>query len=119
VRGGKAAFSVTLESLTTLRHVVIYSNTKAELLIDERHVLDPRAFVEIVVWRLPRPARASRHRFKYRLAFVVDGTCVLRYDNEAGEGDHRHVLDVEERYSFTDPETLLADFWREVEEWRR
>jgi Family of unknown function (DUF6516) len=92
---------------------------KAQLLIDERHALDVRAFVEIVVWRLPRPAQESSHRFKYRLALVVDGICVLRYDNEAGKGDHRHVRDREEPYSFTDPDALLADFWRDVEEWRR
>ena len=88
---------------------------KAELLTDERHVLDPRAFVEIVVWRLPRPVRGSRHPFKYRLALVVDGICVLRYDNEAGKGDHRHARDAEEPYDFTDPDALLADFWRDVE----
>jgi len=92
---------------------------KAELLIDERHVLDARAFVEIVVWRLPRRARGSVHPFKYRLAFVVDGVCVLRYDNEMGKGDHRHVEGSEEPYNFTDPDALLADFWREVEQWRR
>jgi len=92
---------------------------KAELLIDERHVLDARAFAEIVVWRLPRPARGSVHRFKYRLALVVDGVCVLRYDNATGKGDHRHAQDGEERYDFTDPDTLLADFWREVAKWRR
>jgi hypothetical protein len=88
---------------------------KAELLTDERHVLEPRAFVEIVVWRLPRPVRGSRHPFKYRLALVVDGICVLRYDNEAGKGDHRHARDAEEPYDFTDPDALLADFWRDVE----
>ena len=87
--------------------------------MDERHVLDARSFVEIVVRRLPRPARGSLHRFKYRLALVVDGGCVLRYDNEAGKGDHRHVRESEEPYSFADPGTLLADFWREVEEWSR
>jgi hypothetical protein len=92
---------------------------KAELLIDERHVLDPRMFVEIVVWQLPRPARGSAHRFKYRLALVVDGVCMLRYDNETGKGDHRHVREVEEPYVFSDADTLLADFWRDVEEWRR
>jgi hypothetical protein len=91
----------------------------AELLIDERHVLDERAFVEIVVWRLSRPVRGSKHRFKYRLALIVDRVCVLRYDNEAGKGDHRHVLDVEERYEFADTEKLVDDFWREVENWRR
>ena len=92
---------------------------KAELLIDERHVLDPRMFVEIVVWQLPRPARGSAHRFKYRLALVVDGVCMLRYDNETGKGDHRHIREVEEPYVFSDADTLLADFWRDVEEWRR
>jgi hypothetical protein len=90
----------------------------AELLIDERHVLDARTFVEIVIWRLLRPARGSKHGFKYRLALVVDRVCVLRYDNEAGKGDHRHLSDVEHRYSFVDTDTLLADFWRDVELWR-
>jgi hypothetical protein len=64
---------------------------KAELLMNERHVLDARTFVEIVVWRLDRPVRGSIDRFKYRLALVADSVCVLRYDNEAGKGDHRHV----------------------------
>lgn len=90
-----------------------------ELLIDERHVLDARVFVEIVVWRLPRPARGSRHSFKYRLALVVDEVCVLRYDNESGKGDHRHVWDEESPYRFADPDTLLADCWRDVARLRR
>ena len=92
---------------------------KAEPLIDERHVLDADTFVEIVVWRLPRPMRGSTHRFKYRLALVHGGVCVLRYDNEVGKGDHRHMRTVEERYTFVDPDTLLADFWRDVATWRR
>jgi hypothetical protein len=91
---------------------------KAELLLDERHVLDARAFVEIVIWRLPRPARGSVHPFKYRLALVVDGICVLRYDNEAGKGDHRHVKNNEQTYHFIDTDMLLADFWHDVESWR-
>ena len=45
---------------------------KAELLINERHVLDARTFVEIVIWRLDRPVRGSIHKFKYRLALVAD-----------------------------------------------
>lgn len=92
---------------------------KAELLIDERHVLDTRAFVEIVVWRLHRPVRGSTHKFKYRLALIADGICVLRYDNEAGKGDHRHIGNAEAPYNFAAPEALLADFWNDVETWRR
>ena len=92
---------------------------KAELLMNERHVLDARTFVEIVVWRLDRPVRGSIHRFKYRLALVADSVCVLRYDNEVGKGDHRHVGYAEDSYKFVDPETRLADFWNDVEVWRR
>ena len=91
----------------------------AELLIDERFVLSENAFVEIVVWRLPKPVRASVHGFKYRLALVEHGICVLRYDNEAGKGDHRHGGRSEEAYRFTSPENLLADFWKDVDARRR
>jgi len=83
---------------------------KAELLMNERHVLDARTFVEIVVWRLDRPVRGSIHRFKYRLALVADSVCVLRYDNEAGKGDHRHIGAAEKRYNFVDPENTIGRF---------
>ena len=92
---------------------------KGTLLINERHVLDVGAFVEIVVWRLSQSVRGSGHRFKYRLALVVDGVCVLRFDNEAGKGDHKHVANAEEPYKFIGPEALLEDFWSEVDKWRR
>ena len=91
---------------------------QATLLLDQRRALDARTFVELVLWQLPRSARGSNHPFKYRLALVVDGICVLRYDNEAGKGDHRHLDHGEQPYSFADTDTLLADFWRDVEEWR-
>jgi hypothetical protein len=92
---------------------------RADLLFDERHVLDIGTFVEIIVWRVPSPLRGSRHHFKYRLALIVDGICVLRYDNEAGKGDHRHIGKTEKRYNFTNPEDLLTGFWNDVDKWRR
>jgi uncharacterized protein DUF6516 len=90
---------------------------KAELLLDERHVIAEDAFVELVVWRLPNPVRGSAHPFKYRLALVAAGECVVRYDNEAGKGDHRHVDGVETPYAFSGYSMLLSDFWTEVERW--
>lgn len=87
---------------------------RAEPLLDERHVLSETAFAELVVWRVPAPARGSAHRFRYRLALVVEGRCVLRYDNEPGKGDHRHAGEKEEAYEFSTPEQLLADFWTDV-----
>lgn len=56
----------------------------------ERRVLEA-GFIEVIVWRLPQPLSGSTHSIKYRLAYVVSSQCVLRYDNEAGKGDHRHV----------------------------
>jgi hypothetical protein len=92
------------------------SNMPAEPLLDERHVLSGSAFVELVVWRVPVPVRGSQHQFRYRLALVVDGECVLRYDNEAGKGDHRHAGETEQAYRFRSAEQLLTDFWSDVEE---
>jgi hypothetical protein len=91
---------------------------KARLILKERHQLRLDAFVELRVWQAPEPVRGSVHRFKYALAYVVAGNCVLRYDNEAGKGDHRHIGDAETPYGFTTPERLLADFWRDVDQWR-
>lgn len=90
---------------------------KAELLLRERVVIAEDAFVEIRIWRVPSPVLGSRHAFKYALAYVVRQACVLRYDNEAGKGDHRHIGDRETAYRFTTPEKLLADFWKDVDAW--
>jgi hypothetical protein len=91
---------------------------KAERVMDERLTLAANAFAETVIRRVREPVRGSAHQFKYRPALAVDGVCVLRYDNEAGKGDHKHVGDVETPYAFTHDETLVADFWADVENWR-
>ena len=90
----------------------------AELLLQERRVLTEDSFVELVGWQIPTPVPGSVRRFKYRLALVVQGKCVLRYDNEAGKGDHKHLEGVETSYSFTSSAQLLADFWKDVNHWR-
>ena len=90
----------------------------ARLLLRERRIIAEDRFAEIVIWRLPRPAEGSTHDFKYRMAFVVDQVCVLRFDNETGKGDHKHVGEREVPYRFTDLATLQSDFWKDVETWR-
>jgi hypothetical protein len=91
---------------------------KADPVMDERFMFDDRSFAELVIWQLPRTLPGSAHTFKYRLAFVVDGICVLRYDNETGKGDHRHIGAREEAYTFKTVDRLLADFRRDIEQWR-
>lgn len=91
---------------------------KAELISRERFWLTEDVKIEIVIWRLPRALPGSRHRFKYRLALISRRVCVLRYDNEAGKGDHKHVAEREVPYRFTDLDTLQADFRADIAAWR-
>lgn len=67
----------------------------------------------------PATAPGSAHTFKYRLAFIVNDVCVLRYDNEAGKGDHRHIGNRETSYTFTTIDDLLVDFWTAIDEWKQ
>jgi hypothetical protein len=92
---------------------------KAELLMRERLILSRRAFVEIVIWKLPKPLPDSRHAFKYRMSYIANQRCVLRFDNEAGKGDHKHLDEIEAPYIFSDLETLQADFWAAVNKRRK
>ncbi len=89
-------------------------NMKATLLLRERLPFDEDSFAELVIWRLPQPAPGSMRPYKYRLAFIVEDECVLRYDNETGKGDHRHTQARELTYRFESPEKLVQDFLREA-----
>lgn len=90
---------------------------KAVELINARIAYSELAFVELVLWRLPKPLRGSIHEYKYRLTYVVREERVLRYDNETGKGDHRHYGGKENTYLFTTPEQLIADFQNDIERW--
>lgn len=87
---------------------------KAVQLVRERISYTDDAFTEIVVWQLPSPVPGSKHLYKYRLAFVVAGECVLRFDNEAGKSDHRHLRRKQFNYAFRSMEKVLLDFNAEV-----
>lgn len=86
----------------------------ARRLLHERKELEQGGFVELVLWKLPKRTRDRPHGYKYRLAYVRRGTCVLRYDNETRKGDHRHIGSREEPYRFTTIDALLDDFMRDV-----
>ncbi len=86
-------------------------------LVRTRITYSEAAFAELVLWQLPKPLAGSAHSFKYRLAYVVHGQCVLRYDNEVGKGDRRHFGGKESTYRFTTPERLIADFRRDIARW--
>lgn len=91
---------------------------KAQAIFNRRVILGEKIFAELVVWEVPKPLLGSGHPYKYRLALIADGICVLRYDNEAGKGDHKHLGNQEFPYAFSSTAQLVADFWHDVTRWR-
>lgn len=81
----------------------------------QRFGLTARA--ELVAWRVPLPVRGSQHNYKYRFALIVNDVCVMRYDNEAGKGDHRHVGSRQFPYDFRGLERARDDFLVSAREW--
>lgn len=89
----------------------------ARALVQVKEVRDDGTIIQMVVWALTEPVPPCRHRYKYRLFYGTAGECRIRYDNERGKGDHRHLGDVEVPYDFTTLDRLLADFQHDVEHW--
>lgn len=87
---------------------------KAQLLLKQSFVLNEAAFAEIVIWQLQASLDDPAHDYKYRLAYVVNGECVLRYDNEAGKGNHLHINKQEINYNFVSTEQLIDDFFVQI-----
>ena len=91
---------------------------KARELFNRRVPVTKQSFAELVMWEVPEPIPGGAHSYKYRLAFVVAGVCVLRYDNETGKGDHRHVKGKELKYRVVSVDKLVADFFEDIKRWR-
>ncbi|EAO9207725.1 hypothetical protein AHZ32_11855 [Salmonella enterica] len=92
----------------------------AILLIKKRDYFPKEdAFTSVTVWAVEPSIRGSKHEYKYSLAYVVQGVCAMRYDNEAGKGDHKHISDVEYPVTFSDMADLLNQFFDDVNRLRR
>ena len=92
----------------------------ATLILRSRFVYADGAIREMVLWRSPRPNPERPHGFKFWLHYEsADGRSVVRYDNETGKGDHRHVGGREERYHFRGVEVRVEDFLADIDRSRR
>ena len=89
----------------------------AALITKAKEIRDDGAVTEITIWALSEPITPATHRYKYRLYHGSASVCRVRYDNERGKGDHRHLGDHEAPYNFTTLEQLLADFEADVNQW--
>lgn len=83
--------------------------------VRNRKLVFGKVAIQELIWVVPKAVPGSAHGYKYSLALIVDGECVLRYDNERGKGDHRHFRDQESTYAFVSMERLLDDFQAEVQ----
>ena len=90
---------------------------KAIPLARTKEVRDDGTIVEVVIWELPEPLPPSTHLFKYRLFYGTRQEERVRYDNERGKGDHRHVAGKELTYVFVSVDQLLDEFERDVQNW--
>ena len=91
-----------------------------KLLYRGKYIYSDGAIREMVLWQLPSKTPDRLHGLKYRLSYGLgDGTSLVRFDNETGKGDHKHVGSQEESYRFIDVETLVADFLAEIEKVRK
>ncbi|WP_395754789.1 DUF6516 family protein [Edwardsiella ictaluri] len=88
----------------------------AQLIYKKREVLKgENEFADIVVWAVAPSVLGSYHGYKYRLAYVVNGVCVMRYDNEAGKGDHKHIGGSELPVMFSDLTDLIEQFYADIQ----
>jgi hypothetical protein len=94
---------------------------RATLLLDFKAV-QGELLVQMVLWQLPRSTKDRPHGLKYRLYMGRGGRNVVRYDNESGKGNHRHVGadELQSPYEFSSLEKLLRDFRTDCERlgWR-
>lgn len=71
--------------------------------------------LDMVIWQLPAPTEDRPQGVKYRLWAGRDGVTLVRYDNEAGKGDHKHVGAEEFPYVWRGMAALVEDFLNDVE----
>ncbi len=88
---------------------------KARKLFYRKILDDDGSITEMVIWQLPKKDAERAHGLKYRLYHGnAKGECLVRYDNELGKSDHKHLGEDEYRYEFTSVKRLIEDFLDDI-----
>jgi Family of unknown function (DUF6516) len=87
----------------------------AILLFRDKAQYPDGAVLEMTIWQIPLRTAERPHGLKYSLYYGRGGERIIGYDNEAGKGDHRHYRTREERFDFSGPQQLIADFLADVQ----
>jgi hypothetical protein len=87
---------------------------KAKLIYHDKKE-DGGYITEVIIWELPTKTPDRPHGMKYRCFHgKKSGRCIVRYDNETGKGDHKHIGTKELPYEFTSVEQLMLDFISDI-----
>jgi hypothetical protein len=92
---------------------------KAKKVFHDKSVFPDGTIVEMVLWELPAATADHPQRLKYRLHYGLPGKTLVRYDNEKGKGHHKHLGATEQQYNFKDVDSLVSDFLKDVESYRK
>ncbi len=91
----------------------------AQPVLSYRRDLPNGDVIQVVVWLLSEPLPGSSHPYKYRLHYKnANGSDYIRYDNERGKGDHRHISGTQEPYRFESVKKLAQDFYAAIKQTR-
>ncbi len=96
-------------------HIWYNNPRKARIHTFIKEIFLDGSVLSIVVWQLPEPTEERPHGYKYRLNYsAANGQTRVRFDNELGKGNHKHIGDIEEIYEFQSIEKLFSDFFNEI-----
>jgi hypothetical protein len=84
----------------------------ARLIIHTKEIKEDE-IVEIKVWQVPR-TKNTPDGVKISIVYVRNSKRLIGYDNGEGKGYHRHFMDQEETYTFSDVRALLDDFKKDI-----
>ena len=84
---------------------------KATLILDQLDDFPNGVIIAQQVHRLATPTPDAPHGYTHRFhCGTRAGQTLVRFDNETGKGDHVHLGDTEQPYTFTTVDQLLKDF---------
>lgn len=90
----------------------------ADLLFYRKNIEPNGDIIEMKIWKVPY-TKDRFHGLKYSLVYVKEGKRIIGYDNAEGKGDHKHYKGREYTYHFKDIETLIEDFYSDVNKQKR
>ena len=88
---------------------------KATLILDSKTILEDGRLIQRKIWQLATPDSSHKHGSKYSLYCGNSGVTIVRYDNETGKGDHKHIGSTEIAYVYKTLQQLLIDFVSDIE----